>query len=153
MNKHADILISLKPRHAEYIFDGEKTVELRRRRLKIDPGTKVWIYATAPVAAIKGHASLIRIESAPPSLMWKTWGKRTGLSNAEFNSYFEDCNIAHALLLDKVMLMERALPLTRIRELIHGFQPPQFYFHLNGATEEMRLPARKHHRVKIKRTL
>src|SRR5688572_9987098 len=117
MNKHTDILISLKPRHAEYIFEGEKTVELRRRRPKVSPGTKVWIYATAPVAAIRGHASLVRIESACPSVIWEVWGKKTGLSKAEFDSYFEDCEIAHALLLDDVMLMEAALSLMRIREL------------------------------------
>lgn len=148
MTKHTDILISLKPKHAEHVFGGEKTVELRRRRPNVNPGTRVWIYATAPVAAIKGHASLTRIESASPSLIWKTWGNRTGISKGEFDLYFKDCETAHALVLNDVMLMERALPLERIRELIHGFHPPQFYYHLNGARESMRLSSRKYQRIR-----
>ncbi len=49
-----EILISLKPKHANEIFDGGKTVELRKRRPKIKPGTRVWIYATSPIAALWG---------------------------------------------------------------------------------------------------
>lgn len=150
MTKQTDILISLKPRHAEHIFRGEKTVELRKRRPKVGAGTKVWIYATAPVAAIKGHASLSRIESASPKRIWQAWGEHTGLSKAEFDSYFEDCEIAHALILNDVMSMDVALSLTRIRELIKTFHPPQFYYRLNGARDGMHLLARKHRRVKSK---
>jgi hypothetical protein len=54
MIEHDEILISLKPKHAAHIFEGEKTVELRKRRPNIKPGTRIWIYATSPTAAIKG---------------------------------------------------------------------------------------------------
>ena len=151
MTSQTDILISLKPKHAEHIFGGKKTVELRKRRPKIGPGTRICIYATSPIAAIKGYASLIQIKSAPPADIWKTWGDQSGISKNEFDSYFRNCKIAHALVLANVMLMKRALSLERIRELIEGFQPPQFFFHLNGATNEMRLHFRKHKRIKSKR--
>jgi predicted transcriptional regulator len=143
-----EILISLKPRHAEHIFAGEKTVELRKRRLNIAPGTRIWVYATAPTAEIKGYANLVAIQTGPPSLIWKTLGSRTGISKVEFDAYFEGCDTAHALVLGDIMKMKQALPLKRIRELVSNFQPPQFFCHLNGARKTMRLSARKYEPIK-----
>lgn len=148
MNDHDEILISLKPRHAANIFEGEKTVELRKRRPNIKPGTRIWIYATSPTAAIKGYANLAQIQSGPPSLIWKNLGSQTGISKDEFDRYFGVCDIAHALVLTDVMEMKRALPLKRIRELINNFHPPQFFCHLNGARRTMRLFSRKYEPIK-----
>jgi predicted transcriptional regulator len=148
MIDHDEILISLKPRHAENIFQGEKTVELRKRRPNIAPGTRVWIYATSPIAAIKGYANLVEIQSGPPPLIWKTLGSRTGISKDEFDIYFEANATAHALVLADVMEMKQALPLKRIRELVDDFHPPQFFCHLNGARKSMRLSSRSYVPVK-----
>ena len=151
MTSRDDILISLKPQHADHIFGGEKSVELRKRLPKIASGTRIWIYATLPVAAIRGYALLTQIESRSPRTIWRDWGDQTGISKKEFDAYFEDCRIAHALVLKNIMVMSRALPLARIREMVRGFHPPQFYFYLNGAGDEMRLPQRKYRPVKSDR--
>ena len=148
MIDHDEILISLKPRHATNIFDGEKTVELRKRRPNIEPGTRIWIYATSPTAAIKGYANLTQIQSGPPPLIWKNLGSQTGISKDEFDSYFQACATAHALVLADVMEMKQALSLKRIRELVDNFHPPQFFCHLNGARKTMRLSSRKYEQVK-----
>lgn len=147
MTDRDDILISLKPKHASNIFDGEKTVELRKRRPKIKPGTRIWIYATTPTAAIKGYANLVQIQSGPPSVIWKNLGAQTGISKDEFDSYFEACATAHALIIADVMEMKRALSLSRIRELVDDFHPPQFFCHLNGARKAMRLSSRKYQSI------
>jgi predicted transcriptional regulator len=148
MIDYDEILISLKPKHAANIFEGEKTVELRKRRPNIDPGTRIWIYATSPTAAIKGYASLAQIQSGPPSLIWKNLGYQTGISKEEFDAYFQRCETAHALMLADVMEMKQALSLKRIRELVDNFHPPQFFCHLNGARKTMRLSSRKYEPVK-----
>jgi predicted transcriptional regulator len=150
MNDPNEILISLKPRHADHIFMGSKTVELRKRRLKVQPGARVWIYATAPTAAIRGYASLDRIEEGPPIQIWKALGDRTDVSRAEFETYFANCDIAYGLVLMNVMEMEVALTLDRIRETVNHFHPPQFYRHLNGERESMRLFSRKYRPVRAK---
>ncbi|WP_081710844.1 MULTISPECIES: ASCH domain-containing protein [unclassified Afipia] len=147
MTKGTDILISLKPKYANQVFDGLKTVELRRRRPNVNPGTRIWIYATTPAGAIKGYASIARIDSATPASIWKTWGSRTGLSKDEFDSYFEDREFAHAIVLRDVMVMKNSLSLAEIRELVTDFHPPQFYFRLNGAKRKMRLSSRQHTQV------
>ena len=148
MIDHDEILISLKAKHAAHIFEGEKTVELRKRRPNIKPGTRIWIYATAPTAAIKGYASLVQIQTSSPSVIWKTLGNRTGISKDEYDLYFEACDVAHALVLTDVMEMKQALPLRRIRELVINFHPPQFFCHLNGTRKTMRLSSRKYEPIK-----
>jgi predicted transcriptional regulator len=148
MNELDEILISLKPKHADQIFDGVKTVELRKRRLKIDAGTRVWIYATAPIAAIRGYANLVRIEVGSPLQIWKVLGSKTGISKSEFESYFETSELAYGLVLDDVMKMKHALPLTGVRKALNDFHPPQFYCHLDGTKNLMRLSSRKYEPVK-----
>jgi predicted transcriptional regulator len=144
MNDLDEILISLKPKYADHVFEGTKTVELRRRRLKVRPGTRIWIYATAPTAAIRGYASLVRVEAGSPLQIWKSLGNQTGLSKIEFEAYFKSCRTAYGLLLVDVMEMENALTLDQIRDVVTDFHPPQFYCYLNGNRRTMRLSSRKY---------
>jgi predicted transcriptional regulator len=148
MNEADEILISLKPKYADHVFEGAKTVELRKRRLKVGPGTRVWIYATAPTAAIRGYANLAYIETGSPSQIWRDLGTQTGISKDEFEAYFEACELAYALVLTDVMEMKKTLSLAGIRKAVNNFQPPQFYCHLNGARKSMRLASRKYEPVK-----
>jgi len=148
MNDTHEILISLKPKHADHIFEGSKTVELRKRRLNVEPGTRIWIYATRPIAAIRGYANLACIKTGSPSQIWRTLGTQTGISKDEFEAYFEACEEAHALVLTEVMEMKKTLSLARIRETVSNFHPPQFYCHLNGARKSMRLSSRRYEPVR-----
>jgi predicted transcriptional regulator len=148
MNEPDEILISVKPKYANHIFEGIKTVELRKRRLRVKSGTRIWIYATAPSAAIRGYANLAYIETGSPSQIWKVLGPQTGISKKEFETYFEKCDEAHALILTNVMALKTPLPLGTIRKAVIDFQPPQFYCHLNGAGQTMGLSSRKCEAVK-----
>jgi predicted transcriptional regulator len=148
MNDAHEILISLKPKHADHIFEGAKTVELRKRRLKVEPGTRIWIYATTPIAAIRGYANLAYIKAGSPLQIWRTLGTQTGISKDEFEAYFGACEVAYALVLTDVMEMKKTLSLAQIREAVNNFQPPQFYCHLNGARKSMRLASRRYEPVK-----
>jgi predicted transcriptional regulator len=151
MDEARDILISLKPQHADNLFHGKKTVELRRRRLKIAEGTRVWIYATAPTAAICGYANLVRIASGSPTQIWRSLGNQTAISREEFEEYFHARDVAYGLVLDDVMAMQPTLSLEGIRKAVNDFHPPQFYCHLNGAMKSMRLSSRKYEAVRRQR--
>jgi predicted transcriptional regulator len=148
MDDKADILISLKPRHVESILTGSKTVELRRRRLHVEPGTIVWMYATAPVSALLGCARVESIVSASPSAIWSKFKSQAGISKVEFDDYFFGSETAHALLLTDIRVMTHPLQLVRMRQLVKGFHPPQFFCRLNGAATKMRLQSRKCSRLK-----
>lgn len=55
------ILLSIKPEWAEKIYTGEKTIEWRKSRPRIDRNNRrmrVYIYETAPVKRITGHFTL-----------------------------------------------------------------------------------------------
>lgn len=151
MSDDGDILISLKPEYATEVFNGTKTVELRKRKPQVASGTRIWIYATMPTAAICGYANLVRIESGIPNAIWRSLGNRAAISKKEFDIYFSGCDVAHALVLTNVMKMEEQLPLWRIREMIDEFHPPQFFCRLNGSRSAMRLNSRKYQRVQQKR--
>lgn len=49
-----DVLMSFHEHWALAILAGTKTVEIRARRPAFPPGTRVWMYATAPRAAVVG---------------------------------------------------------------------------------------------------
>jgi len=153
MTNSADILISLKPRHAAQVFQGNKTIELRKRRPNVERGTKAWIYATVPVAQIKGCVCIERIVTGSPNEIWKGYGDQTGISKDEFDIYFRGRDVAHGLILTEIRVLNRPLSLGRIRELISGFQPPQFFCRLNGNATEMRLSSRKLSSIKTSAAL
>jgi predicted transcriptional regulator len=54
----SDALISIRPGYANAILDGTKTIELRRRVPELVSGTRLWIYATRPTAAVVGVAPI-----------------------------------------------------------------------------------------------
>ena len=149
MDDHADFLISVRPKYANCIFAGAKTVELRKRRPHILPGARIWIYATAPEAALKGYAFLDRVVTAKPSTIWERFKNRAGISKQEFDRYFATSVVAHALVLSKINILENPILLQEIKKIVRGFHPPQFFCRLNGAVSELRLNARKHHRLEI----
>jgi predicted transcriptional regulator len=148
MTDHADVLISVRPEHATRIFSGVKTVELRKRRPNIEPGTSVWIYATAPIAALRGYAQLERIISDTPSAIWNKFGASTGVPKSEFENYFQNRKLAHALILGQIKILKRPILLDNMRKMVEGFHPPQFFCRLNGAVAGMRLHSRKFNEIK-----
>jgi predicted transcriptional regulator len=83
-----------------------------------------------------------------PLQIWKVLGSKTGISKSEFESYFETSELAYGLVLDDVMKMKHALPLTGVRKALNDFHPPQFYCHLDGTKNLMRLSSRKYEPVK-----
>jgi predicted transcriptional regulator len=126
------ILISLGSRHAQGIFAGAKKVELRRRIMRVKPGTNVWVYVKLPVACIIGRVTIMSVHASSPRDLWKRFGSVSGLSRDEFFLYFSGSTQGTALELDDAQLLPHALPLGTIRELAHGFHPPQFFSRLDA---------------------
>ena len=64
------LLLSLKPRFAELVFMGEKTVELRRRIASTMAGREVFIYVSSPVRMIRGGFRVAEVWSSDPETVW-----------------------------------------------------------------------------------
>ena len=65
------ILLSIQPQHAAKIFDGKKTVELRKTFPKIQGSQWVILYVSTPVKAIVGAFQIKHIVQENPTGMWE----------------------------------------------------------------------------------
>jgi predicted transcriptional regulator len=133
------LLLSLRPRFAEAILSGAKTVELRRRPVKAVSGTVVVLYASAPTMAVVGTAVLVDVVALSPHTAWRRYRHTLALSWAEFTEYLTGAEQVHLLRLDDVKELDQPLTLQTLRGSA-PFQPPQSFRYLH-ATEPRQLAA------------
>jgi len=134
-----EILISVRAEYVAKMLNGEKTVELRRRNLKVPPGTRVWIYSKAPQGAIKAHAEITAVVTGEPSHLWRKFRSRVGVTQQEFQSYFGTVDEGCALVLGNVVKLRKYISLQTMRERVNSFHPPQFYTKLSGKESMLRV--------------
>ncbi len=123
-------IISLKPRYAELVVSGEKSVELRNRIVRLNPGTTVWIYATLPVGRIVAFAEVESIVHDEPTLIWEQFKGDICIEKTHFDSYTKDRERVSAVKLTAVRELQEAPTLDGIRKVVGTFHPPQFYARL-----------------------
>ena len=123
------IFLSLKPRFADAIVQGSKSIELRRRPPRIEVPTRALLYASSPRMALVGECTIREIVELAPSTMWRRHGPDTGVTRKEFMKYFSGCDRAYGLHVDEVLVL-RPVSLNQLRESIEGFEPPQSFRYL-----------------------
>ena len=124
-------IISLKPQFVDLILSGEKTVELRNRVVRMEPGTVIWIYATKPVGGIVALAELDSVVHDTPAEIWVRYGREICIDRDHFDSYINNRESVSALILSSVRKLKHSVTLDWIRRSIGNFQPPQFYSRLS----------------------
>src|ERR1035437_1926519 len=129
MNNHA-LLISIRPRFAEMIFAGSKTVELRRVCPRISSGDLALVCVSSPTKELQGAFEVGKVISASPSALWKKIGKKSGVTRKEFFAYFHGKTEAHALVIKRAWKLPVAICLTALRRSKGGFRPPQSFHYL-----------------------
>jgi predicted transcriptional regulator len=132
MQSTQHVLISLEERHAANILAGTKQVELRRRRMHVEPGSTVWFYVKKPVGAVVGFATVGTTYCAAPRTVWRKYGSVSGLSRSEFMSYFDGSAVASAMALSSPKKLKAVITLDALRVAVPSFHPPQFYCRLNA---------------------
>jgi len=133
----ADILISVADVYVTQILNGLKTVELRRRTLRISPGTRIWIYAKSPRSHVQAVAIADQIVTAPPEDIWRDFKNRVGISFDEFTKYFDGTARGCAVLLKQIGRIDPEIPLNELRQRIKHFHPPQFFKKLKAEGPEV----------------
>jgi predicted transcriptional regulator len=130
VNDHERALVlSLRPRFADSILDGSKSVELRRQRVTTSPGTPVILYASAPVMAVVGTARVAGVHIDEPDCVWQQFHMDLGLKREEFEQYIAGAAHASALLLTDIDRLRTPVSLTHLRRA-QPFNPPQSYRYL-----------------------
>lgn len=124
------IVLSIKPKYADLILAGTKTVEFRRAWAaeKVDT---IAIYASAPIQRIVGVAQVSDVVSAKPTLLWdycKTRGG--GLSRSELFTYLCGKTRGIAIFLRDVRKFDQGIVPSRV---IEDFLPPQSFRYMTAA--------------------
>ena len=126
------LILSIHPRFCERIDDGTKTMELRKRKPKVDIGTTVIVYETVPTKAIIGHFTIDGILVDSINRFWRKVKPFAAVSHQEFKMYYEDSQEGVALLIKDFHRLDRPVPLEKIRELLGNFYPPQSHIYLDA---------------------
>ena len=121
------VMISLKPAFGELVLSGSKTVELRNRIVRIDPGTIMWLYVTSPESSIVGHASVKSVVHDAPDVIWSRFHTGMCLERTFFKTYVGDRVQVSAIVLSKVKKLDGPITISGMRSLDSAFHPPQFY--------------------------
>lgn len=130
-----ELLISIRPSFADAIFNGSKTVEIRRRIPSIEIGVRLWIYVTKPVGEVRGVARVAEIIKGDPDVVWRACGPRTGLSRSDFDDYLDGSATAYGIALRDVEV-GRPVSMAALKMLRPNFHPPQVITRLTGAEAE-----------------
>jgi predicted transcriptional regulator len=139
MGSRSDILISVLPQYVERFLSGQKTVELRRRPIRIPPRTRVWIYSKKPRGMVELLGVVDSVHLYSPRTIWEKFGRQTGLARHDFNAYFEGVEKGCAIVFSEIVQLDPVLPLQRIRVKVGTFLPPQFFRILLSTSPELRL--------------
>ena len=128
------VVLSLKPRFAEAILAGVKTVELRRTEPKIVVPTRALLYAASPVRALLGTCIITSVRSTDLAALWWEYGSDAALSHEEFLRYFEGVDVGTALALTEPRRFSRRVPLQDMRAKPKSFRPPQSFAYVDTKT-------------------
>jgi predicted transcriptional regulator len=120
-------LFSIKPEYCAQIFDGLKTVELRRRvSPKISVGSLMLIYETMPTKALTGVAIITSIKAMPLRSLWGLAEREGGILQEAFFAYFDGLEDGFAIGLKAATRFPTPVPLVEMTE-DYGLQAPQSY--------------------------
>jgi predicted transcriptional regulator len=108
------------------ILSGEKQVELRRQRPRINSGPAL-IYASAPTMAIVASFQIESVKQVPLVLLWQSVRDIAGVSRQEFDDYFEGLETGVAIRIADVTEFRQPILLSELRRSWPGFQPPQSF--------------------------
>ena len=127
------LLLSIRPRFADQIFAGTKTVELRRVRPRVEAGDLVIVYASGETRALLGAFQVAKVVSSSPDAIWRKYRDKTGLTKTEFANYYSGSDVAFAIEIAHTWQLAAPVCLHALRKKSKGFRPPQGYHYLDPA--------------------
>jgi len=143
MSNEVNILISVDKRHVENMLNGTKTIELRRRPVRIPIGSRVWIYSKVPEGKVRAYGLVSGIVESSPVTIWKNYSDVSGVSKNEFFEYFKDTEKACAIVFERISPLNETISLSEMRQIENRFHPPQFFKFLKQGSPELALFQRR----------
>ena len=126
-----DIILSIKPEHAEKILIGFKRFEFRKQ-IPLKQIHQVFIYSSYPKKLIVGKFRIRSVIEGSPEEIWEKCGAEGGIEEERFFSYFGDRSRGYGFEVDEV---ERFEPPIDPREKNGKFRAPQSFAYIQDAGE------------------
>lgn len=124
------VLLSIKPKYADLILAGSKTVELRRSWPSADIGMMV-LYSSAPIQRLVGLAHVSRVEERPLDSLWSLASENgAGVTYEELASYLQGKRTAFGIMIERVEIAQQQVD---PKDLFSDFIPPQSFSYLSPA--------------------
>jgi predicted transcriptional regulator len=113
--------VSVKPRFAEALLSGKKTVELRKKTPIPNKGDEIYVYAKVPQKELVGSVICEGVVVGTLPELWRQVRTRAAVSKEEFDAYFGSRKTGVGIVVKDAWRFARPLPLADIP----GFHPPQ----------------------------
>ncbi len=127
------VLMSIKPKYAQSIKSGKKTIELRRVVPKITKGDIIVIYESMPVQQITAFCEVVSVLSMESQNLWKAVCHKACISKEAFDKYFQGKQQANGIELKNISIL--TTPKT-MKELTWDLRPPQSYRYISSTQFE-----------------
>jgi len=121
------LVVSIKPEFAQKIFDGQKSIELRKSAPNVRPGDTMVVYCTDPIKAVIGVCEVKEILKMKPAQMWRSHNGALGIDKKRYEAYFSNVATAVGIVLASANRLEVQIPLSTLKKNIPTFQPPQTF--------------------------
>lgn len=129
MTQKRYVLIAIKPKYAELIKQGKKTVELRRVAPKVEAKDILAIYESFPICKVTSYAEVDAVVSLDLEKLWGNIGADAMVNRCDFDAYFKGKYFGNGIKLAKVKVLRNPKSLN----ILSGVKVPQNYRYL---TEE-----------------
>lgn len=130
-----EALISIKPKYVHRFLTGEKTVEIRRRRVNLATGTRLWIYSTKPEASISSVGMVKSVDVSTRDDIWNKYSSHMGITYEEFCAYVSGADEISAISIENLKRVFPAPTLDGLRKKMGKFYPPQFFVRIDKKNE------------------
>lgn len=122
-----NVLLSIKPKYAEAILNGNKLYEFRKVIFKKKNIEKVFIYSSSPVKKIVGQFQIGEVIEDHPNSLWNNFKEFSGLNEKEFYSYFNGNKKGFAI---KIKQPKWFVTPFSPKDQYPNFIPPQSFYYL-----------------------
>lgn len=123
---HKYLFIAVKPEYANKLISGEKSIELRKNRPRVQPGDYVIIYASTPLKAVVGFGKIKNIIECSPDEMWAKHSMSLGIEKKKFDMYYSNHKKSIGIEFETIRPIV-PICLDDLKKADPDFHPPQVY--------------------------
>ncbi len=119
-----NVILSVKPKYARAIIDGEKRYEFRKVIFKRRDIERVFIYASSPQKRILGSFAVGQIIHEHPRQLWERCNGSGGIGKEAFFEYFRGKETGYAIGIENLKTFDEPVD---PRSSLPAFNAPQSF--------------------------